>query len=101
MRVHLEEMTKRRRQLTVEQRRDPTYATDSPNREVWFAVEHVEQHRRGVRQVQPGGPPPPPPVVSDEDQEAEVAYEAALAGVRCDNEEEVRHAAEEEEAYQR
>ncbi|KAE8799606.1 hypothetical protein D1007_24985 [Hordeum vulgare] len=43
-RVHLEEVTKRRR--------DPTYAADSPNWEVWFAVEHEEQ-----RQVQPGGPP--------------------------------------------
>ncbi|KAE8802624.1 hypothetical protein D1007_21660 [Hordeum vulgare] len=30
-RVHAEEVTKRRRLLKAEQRRDPTYATDSPN----------------------------------------------------------------------
>ncbi|KAE8815242.1 hypothetical protein D1007_07371 [Hordeum vulgare] len=41
-RVHLEEVTKRRRLLTVEQRRDPTYATDSPNWEVCFAVEQEQ-----------------------------------------------------------
>ncbi|XP_044978574.1 uncharacterized protein LOC123445627 [Hordeum vulgare subsp. vulgare] len=100
-RVHLEEVTKRRRLLTAEQRRDPTYVADSPNWEVWFAVEHEEQRRRGVRQVQPGGLPPPPPVVSDEDQEAEAAYQAALAGVLRNSEEEARRMAEEEEAYQR
>ncbi|KAE8778749.1 hypothetical protein D1007_48250 [Hordeum vulgare] len=100
-RVHLEEVTKQRRLLTAEQRRDPTYAVDSPNWEVWLAVEHEEQRRRGVRQVQPGGPPPPPPVVSDEDQEAEAAYQSALTGVLRDSEEEARHVAEEEEAYQR
>ena len=47
---------------------------DSPNWEVWFAVEHESQSRCGVREVQPGGPPPPLPVVSDEDQEAESTY---------------------------
>ncbi|KAE8769895.1 hypothetical protein D1007_58443 [Hordeum vulgare] len=98
-RVHLEEVTKQRRLLTAEQRRDPTYVTDSPNWEVWFAMEHEQQRRRGVRQVQPGGPPPP--VVNDEDQEAEAAYQAALAGVLRDSEEEARRAAEEEEAYRR
>ncbi|KAE8777915.1 hypothetical protein D1007_49273 [Hordeum vulgare] len=57
-RVHLKVVSKQRRLLTAEQRRDPTYAADSPNWKVWFAVEHEEQRRCGVRQVQPGGPPP-------------------------------------------
>ncbi|KAE8807101.1 Pre-mRNA-processing factor 39 [Hordeum vulgare] len=100
-RVHAEEVTKRRHLLTAEQRRDPTYVADSPNWEVWFVVEHEEQRRRGVRQVQPGGPPPPPPVVSDEDQEAEAAYQVALAGVLRDSEEEARRMAEEEAAFQK
>ncbi|KAE8766458.1 hypothetical protein D1007_62322 [Hordeum vulgare] len=100
-RVHAEEVTKRRYLLTVEQQRDPTYVADSPKWEAWFAVEHEEQRRRGVRQVQPRGPPPPPPVVSDEDQEAEAACQAALAGGLRDNEEEARRMAEEEAAYQK
>ncbi|KAE8770757.1 hypothetical protein D1007_57449 [Hordeum vulgare] len=79
---------------------DPTYAADSPNWEASFAVEHEDQRRRGVRQVQPGGPSLPPPIVSDEDQEAEAAYQVALAGVLHDSEEEARRKAEEEEAYQ-
>ncbi|KAE8786218.1 hypothetical protein D1007_40005 [Hordeum vulgare] len=62
---------------------------------------HLEEHRRGVRQVQPRGPPSASPVVSDEDQEAEAAYHAALAGVLHDSEEKARRAAEEKEAYQR
>ncbi|KAE8768112.1 cytochrome p450 71c4 [Hordeum vulgare] len=72
-RVHAEEVSRRRRVLTPEQWQNPAYA-DSPNWELWIVVEHKEQRRRGVRDVQPGGPPPPPPVVSDEDQEAEAAY---------------------------
>ncbi|KAE8783001.1 adp-ribosylation factor-related protein 1 [Hordeum vulgare] len=55
-RVHAEEVSRRRRLLTAEQRRDLTYAADFPNWEVWFAVEHEEHRRRGVREVQPGGP---------------------------------------------
>ena len=77
-----------------------TSAADSPNWKVWLAVEHEEQGRCGVREVQPGGPPPPPPVVSDEDQEAEAAYMAALTGVLRNSEEEARRMAEEEAAYQ-
>ncbi|KAE8797743.1 hypothetical protein D1007_27020 [Hordeum vulgare] len=51
--VHAEEVSRCQRLLTTEQLRDPTYAVDSPNWEVWFAVEHEEQSRRGVREVQP------------------------------------------------
>ncbi|KAE8811217.1 hypothetical protein D1007_11965 [Hordeum vulgare] len=72
--MHAEEVSRRRRLLTMEQRRDPVYAADSPNWELWFAVEHEEESRRGVREMQPGGPPPPPPVVNDEDQETQSAY---------------------------
>ncbi|KAE8818690.1 hypothetical protein D1007_03507 [Hordeum vulgare] len=67
-------------------------------KEVWFAVEHDEQRRRGVRGVQLGGPPPHPRVVSDEDQEAEAAYEAALGAALCESEEEERRKAEDEDA---
>ncbi|KAE8791288.1 hypothetical protein D1007_34282 [Hordeum vulgare] len=97
---HAEEVSRRRRLLTTEQRRDPMYASDSPNWEVWFAVDYEKQRRRGVREVQPGGPPPPPPVVSDEDEEAEAAYQATLASVLRDSEEEARRRADEEAVYQ-
>ncbi|KAE8793430.1 hypothetical protein D1007_31913 [Hordeum vulgare] len=99
-RVHAKEVSRRRRLLTAEKRRDPTHAAESPNWEVWFAVEHEEQRRRGVCEVQPGGPLPPPPVVSGEDQVAEAAYHATLVGVLRDSEEEAWHMAEEEVAYQ-
>ncbi|KAE8819697.1 hypothetical protein D1007_02357 [Hordeum vulgare] len=89
-RMHAEDVSRRRCQLTREQRLNPAYAADSPNWEVWFALEHEEQRRRGVHVVHPGGPPPPSPVVSDKDQEAETAYEAASASVLCESEEEER-----------
>ncbi|KAE8806582.1 hypothetical protein D1007_17399 [Hordeum vulgare] len=80
--MHAQEVSHRRRQQTSEQQLNPVYAADSPNWEVWFTLEHEEQRRRGMPDVQPGDPPPPPLVVSDEDQEAEAAYQAALAAVR-------------------
>ncbi|KAE8790072.1 Cytochrome P450 71C4 [Hordeum vulgare] len=42
-----------------------------------------------------------PTVVSDEDQEADAAYQAALGGVLRESEEDARRVAEEKEAYQR
>ncbi|KAE8804321.1 hypothetical protein D1007_19738 [Hordeum vulgare] len=86
-RLHAEEVSRRRRLLTPEQRLNPAYAADSPHSELWFAVEHEEQRRCGMRDVQPGGPRPPPPFVSD-DQEAE------------SEEEEQRKANDEEVVYQ-
>ncbi|KAE8819422.1 hypothetical protein D1007_02647 [Hordeum vulgare] len=96
-RAHAEEVSRRRRQLTSKQRLNPIYAADSPGWEVWFALEHEEQCRHDVRDVQ-SGPPPPSPVVRDEDQEAEAAYQAAPAAARHESEEEERRKAEEEDA---
>ncbi|KAE8790703.1 hypothetical protein D1007_34908 [Hordeum vulgare] len=70
-RAHAEEVSHRWRQLTPEQRLKPVYAADTPNWEVWFVLEHEEQRRSSLRDVQPGGPPSHPPVVSNEDQDAE------------------------------
>ncbi|KAE8788721.1 hypothetical protein D1007_37294 [Hordeum vulgare] len=96
--MHAEEVSRRRRQLTPEQRLNPVYAADSPHREVWFAVEHEEQRRRDL---QLGGPPSPPPIVSDEDQEAEAAYQAALiAALREGKEEEWCKVEEKDAAYE-
>ena len=52
-RLHAEEVSLRRRLLMPEQRQNHAYASDSPRWEVWFAVEHEEQRRRGVRWVPP------------------------------------------------
>ena len=49
---------RRRAMLTPKQRRDATYATDSPNWARWFAFEHEEARRRGVREVDRRSPPP-------------------------------------------
>ncbi|KAE8778123.1 hypothetical protein D1007_48988 [Hordeum vulgare] len=93
--MHVEEVSHRRWQLTPEQWLNPVYAANSPHWVVYFAVEHEERRRRGVRDMQPGGPLPPPPVVSDEDQEVEVAYQATLAAALRESEEEDRHKAKE------
>jgi hypothetical protein len=71
-RAHAEEVRRRQQQLTPEQRLDPANAADAPNWEVWFAFEHAEQRRRGVRDVR--ACTPPPLIMCDEDQEAEAAY---------------------------
>ncbi|KAE8797522.1 hypothetical protein D1007_27288 [Hordeum vulgare] len=42
-RAHAKELRRRRALLTPEQRRDPTYATDYPEWEVWFAVQHERE----------------------------------------------------------
>ena len=68
-----EEVQRRRALLTPEQRRDSTYAFDSPNWARWFSFEHEEVRRRGVREVD-RIVPPPPLVVREEDQAAEAAY---------------------------
>ncbi|KAE8794462.1 betaine aldehyde dehydrogenase [Hordeum vulgare] len=85
--VHAEEVSSRQRLLTSEQQQNPAYAADSPKWELWFAVKHEEQRRRGVHDVQLGGPLPPPLVVSDEDQEVEAAYQAALEAMLRESEE--------------
>lgn len=77
----------------------PAYAFDSPAWERWFAFEHEEAKRRGVRDVSYGSPLPPL-VVRDEDKEAEAAYQAELAAVLRESEEERRKVEEEETAYQ-
>ena len=77
-----------------EQRADPAYATDSPNWARWFAFEHEEARRRGVREVDRR---PTPLVVREEDQAAEDAYQAALAAVYRESEEDERRRAEAEE----
>ncbi|KAE8773106.1 hypothetical protein D1007_54814 [Hordeum vulgare] len=97
-RMHTQEMSRRRRQLTPEQRLNPMYAADSPNWEVWFALEHEEQHRHGVLDVQLRGPLPPPLVGSDEGEETKAAYEATLASVLRESEEEEQCRVDEEEA---
>ncbi|KAE8810188.1 hypothetical protein D1007_13070 [Hordeum vulgare] len=96
--MHVEEVSRRRRQLTPKKWLHPTYAADSPNWEVWFALEHEEQRQRGVHDVQSGGPPQPPPAVSNEDQEAEAPYQTALAAFLRESEEEERRKADKEEA---
>ena len=53
-RAHAEEVRRRRALLTPEQRLDKAYATDSPNWARWFAFEHEEARRRGVREVEIG-----------------------------------------------
>ncbi|KAE8770181.1 Cytochrome P450 71C4 [Hordeum vulgare] len=78
-RVHAEEVRRYRRLLTPEQRQNLACADDSPNWELWFTVEHE---------------------VRDEDQEAETAYQAAVAAVLRDSEAEEWHRADEEAAYQ-
>ena len=79
-RAHAEEVRRRRALLTPEQRRGQAYATDSPNWARWFAFEHEEARRRGVREVD-RSVPPPLLVVCEEDQAAEDAYQAALVAV--------------------
>ena len=76
-----------------EHRRDPAYATDSPNWARWFAFEHKEARRWGVREVGRSSPPPAL-VVREEDQAAEDAYQAALAAVYRESEEDERRKAE-------
>ncbi|KAE8792660.1 Cytochrome P450 71C4 [Hordeum vulgare] len=66
----------------------PRSARLHAEKELWFAVMHEEHCRRGVHDVQLGGPPPPLPVVSEEDQEAQAAYQAALTAVLREREEE-------------
>ncbi|KAE8790819.1 pre-mrna-processing factor 39 [Hordeum vulgare] len=51
-----------------------------------------------MHDVQPGGPPSPQPVVSEEDHEAEAAYQEMLAAILRESEEEERRKANEEEA---
>ena len=85
-RAHAEEVRRRRALLTSEQRREAAYATDSPNWVRWFAFEHEEARRRGVREVD-RRLPPTPLVVREEDQAAEDAYQAALATVYRESEE--------------
>ena len=65
-RAHAEEVRRRRALLTAEQHRDSAYATDSPNWARWFAFEHEEARRRGVREVD-RSEPPPPLIVREED----------------------------------
>ncbi|KAE8774998.1 hypothetical protein D1007_52536 [Hordeum vulgare] len=62
------------------------------------AKEHEEQRRHGIRDVVAG--PPPPLIVREEDQEAEAAYQNALATVLRVSEEEA-HLKKEEEAYEK
>ncbi|KAE8815950.1 hypothetical protein D1007_06486 [Hordeum vulgare] len=85
---------------TLRSQLDPVYAANSPNWEVWFAVEHEEQHGCGMHEVQPEGPSSPPLVIDDEDQEAEAAYQATLTAILHDTKEEARRRADEEAAYQ-
>ncbi|KAE8767676.1 hypothetical protein D1007_60926 [Hordeum vulgare] len=68
---------RRRTLLTPEQRCDPTYAADSPEWEVWFAVEHERERIHGA-QFDTAIPPPPPQVKPEEQEEEEAAYQAAL-----------------------
>ncbi|KAE8799963.1 hypothetical protein D1007_24587 [Hordeum vulgare] len=68
-RAHVEEVRRRWEQLMLEQRHNPTYAADSLDWEAWFAWEHKEHHRRGVRDVVVGSSSPL--IVCEEEQEAE------------------------------
>ena len=65
-RAHTEEVQRRRALLKPEQRREVAYAADSPNWKRWFAFEHEEARRRGVREVD-RTVPPPPLIVREED----------------------------------
>ncbi|KAE8804263.1 hypothetical protein D1007_19840 [Hordeum vulgare] len=47
-RAHAEEVRRRRALLTPEQQRDPTYTADSPEWEIWFAVEHGRERIHGA-----------------------------------------------------
>ncbi|KAE8814381.1 hypothetical protein D1007_08450 [Hordeum vulgare] len=76
VRAHAEEVRRRRALLTPEQRHDPTYATDSPEWEVRFAVEHERERIHDAHFNM--ATPPPPPQVKPEEQEDEVAYQATL-----------------------
>ena len=98
LRHHHDELLFRRRCLAARlvsriafQRRDAAYNVDSPYWERWFAFEHKEARRRGVRDVSRGSPPQPL-VVREKDQ-------ATLAAVLWESEEE-EWRKEEEEAYQ-
>ncbi|KAE8771496.1 hypothetical protein D1007_31400 [Hordeum vulgare] len=44
-RMHANEVSRHRRQLTPEQWLNPVYTADSPHWEVWFAMKHEEQRR--------------------------------------------------------
>ncbi|KAE8787055.1 hypothetical protein D1007_39014 [Hordeum vulgare] len=78
-RAHAKDVRRRRWHLTPEQRFDPAYTRDPPNGEICFACEHEELRRRGVRNM--GAGTLPPLVVHYEDQEADAAYQEALAVV--------------------
>ena len=96
-RAHAEQVRRRRALLTPEHRRDEAYAFDSSNWARWFAFEHEETRRRGVREVD-DSMPPPPLVVREEDQATEDAYQAALAAIYRESEEDERRRAEAAEA---
>ncbi|KAE8771729.1 hypothetical protein D1007_56382 [Hordeum vulgare] len=70
--AHAMEVRHRQQQLMPKQRLNLTYAAHSPDWEVWFAFEHEDQRRCGIRDMRAGTPPPL--VIRDEDQEV-------LAGV--------------------
>lgn len=70
--VHAKEVRRRRELIGPEQRTLRAYAQDSPNWELWFALEHEEERRHGV-QVNHAIAPPPPQVLPEE-EEAEAAY---------------------------
>lgn len=72
-RAHAEEVRRRRALLTPEQRREAAYAFDLSYWAQWFAFEHEEARRRGVREVD-RSVLPPLLVAREEDQEAEAAY---------------------------
>ncbi|KAE8776493.1 hypothetical protein D1007_50790 [Hordeum vulgare] len=57
----------------------PAYTSDSPNWEVWFALEHEEERTRGM-QINPAVPAPPREVKPEEEEEAayQVLLEAAM-----------------------
>ncbi|KAE8768394.1 hypothetical protein D1007_60133 [Hordeum vulgare] len=75
-RAHAEEVCRRRALLTPEQRRDPTFVGDSPEWEVWFAIEH---ERECIHSAQFDTTIlAPPPQVKPEEQEEDATYEAAL-----------------------
>ena len=71
-RAHMEEVRRWREVLLQEQCLNPVYATDSPDWEVWFALEHEEQRWCSVQHMRASTPLPP--VVRDEDLEEETAY---------------------------
>ncbi|KAE8778947.1 hypothetical protein D1007_48065 [Hordeum vulgare] len=89
VRAHVKEVSRRRQQLTPENRINLVYVADSSYWEVWFAFEHKEQRRRGVRDLQ--ARTPPPLIVRDVDQEA-------LVSALHESEEEERRKQEQEQA---